>query len=343
MPNFFSKFPYVEYVIDDTGNSILLTDIMRNVDVNDALLDDNSQYTFYDISDGDRPDVVSEKLYGTTQYYWTFFIVNNDLRAGLNAAWPLSLNQLDEMITREYTSHSAISFLPISETNNGKSDIGLISLCKLHKQYLPYLRLTDSLFEAKILKYDATLCQLIINDIRNSDGTAATSRDYFVNDPRQYKLVWKNPYEIDSDAWMSNQTLMHQYVEEMYLIYNEFDKGSNIDPDYYDEILDPDLVRSYVLSQKSNYIFSKTYEPCSNKYRWASYADAASEYYEIIDDINVPKSAIDIISNPNIVTPKYISFSEREYLINSQKEKIRVIDPSRISDFVSEYFRLINV
>ena len=50
---------------------------------------------------GERPDIVSQRLYGTSEYYWTFFVVNEFLHDGL-AAWPMSQEDLQEYMDKEY-------------------------------------------------------------------------------------------------------------------------------------------------------------------------------------------------------------------------------------------------
>ena len=45
----------------------------------------------YTILSGDRPDSLSHKLYGTTDYYWTFYLMNDHLRL---SGWPVDTGDL---------------------------------------------------------------------------------------------------------------------------------------------------------------------------------------------------------------------------------------------------------
>jgi hypothetical protein len=47
------------------------------VDLLDIAKDDAAFYTYYDIQNGDRPDQVSQKLYGRSDLHWTFAIMND--------------------------------------------------------------------------------------------------------------------------------------------------------------------------------------------------------------------------------------------------------------------------
>ena len=151
--NFFSKYPKVSYALDDSGTKYTLTDISRSAIINSNRISDNSLlYTYYEVADGDRPDIVSHKLYGTVQYYWTFFVINDHLRNGLNNGWPLSYTKLEAMIDREYGKYSVITCIPNYNINGtGQLDMSLIPL---DEKYLSYLRLSnaDNNIFCKILK-----------------------------------------------------------------------------------------------------------------------------------------------------------------------------------------------
>jgi hypothetical protein len=71
------------------------------VKVKNRFKDDITFYTFYDIQDGERPDVISQKLYGSPEYYWTFFMINDSL-VNYYTDWPLSNTDLQVMIDKKY-------------------------------------------------------------------------------------------------------------------------------------------------------------------------------------------------------------------------------------------------
>ena len=50
---------------------------------------------------GERPDIVSSRLYGTPQFYWTFFVVNDFLHDGYRA-WPMSQQDLVQYFETQY-------------------------------------------------------------------------------------------------------------------------------------------------------------------------------------------------------------------------------------------------
>jgi hypothetical protein len=99
--SYFRQFPKVKYDIKRNGVLQNMVDIYRSVRVLPTSIDNPSSYKFYEIKNGERPDIVSQRLYGTSEYYWTFFVVNEFLHDGL-AAWPMSQEDLQEYMDKEY-------------------------------------------------------------------------------------------------------------------------------------------------------------------------------------------------------------------------------------------------
>ena len=98
---YFKNFGLVEYRFGDEDEStrVLVEDLSIYVDLLDGVDDQVSIYDFYNIIDGDRPDTLAYKFYGTTDYYWTFYLMNPDLKEN---GWPLDRNQLDKYTLKLY-------------------------------------------------------------------------------------------------------------------------------------------------------------------------------------------------------------------------------------------------
>ena len=87
MSTYFRNFPLVNYSFGDSSDQVLFQDVSVYADLLDKVGNDASFYHKYEVLSGDRPDTVSHKLYGTTDYYWTFYLLNNHVR---ESGWPLS-------------------------------------------------------------------------------------------------------------------------------------------------------------------------------------------------------------------------------------------------------------
>jgi hypothetical protein len=113
MSNYFTNFPTTQYDLFFDNQTSEVIDIFRIVKVKKRYKDDITFYTYYTIQDGERPDVVSTKLYGVPSYYWTFFMVNDNL-VNVHTDWPLSTSDLQTLIDKKYagtvlTTHEDIS------------------------------------------------------------------------------------------------------------------------------------------------------------------------------------------------------------------------------------------
>ena len=141
--NFFSQFPTLTYDIDGEGSYVNLTDISRTADITTFNENKVSYYTYYEVNDGDRPDTVSQLLYGTPEHYWSIFILNDSLKAGINSAWPLSNLAFEAMIAREYDKYSALTISPeLQSSSNIQQQHCDFSVIPLNTEYLQYLRLS---------------------------------------------------------------------------------------------------------------------------------------------------------------------------------------------------------
>ena len=102
--SFFKQFPMIDYDFNRTGVKQKMVDFFRAARPLPAFLDNYSAYKFYEVKNGERPDIVSQRLYGTPDFYWTFFAVNDFLHDGYRA-WPMSQEQLYDYMQHEYEGY----------------------------------------------------------------------------------------------------------------------------------------------------------------------------------------------------------------------------------------------
>ena len=135
---FFEQFPKLKYDTKLDGIQNDLTDIFRYVDVIEDVADDIYGYSFTEVNDGERPDQLSQRLYGTPDYYWTFFITNDRLKNGLTD-WPKSSNELDDYINYLYGDEYGVISVPDSNLPAGstKKLSTLIGGCLLYTSPSP--------------------------------------------------------------------------------------------------------------------------------------------------------------------------------------------------------------
>lgn len=103
---YFKRFPLVGYNFGDNEPQTLFPNITAYVDIIDQVKQEISFYEKYTILDGDRPDVVSQKLYGTPDYHWTFFAMNDQLR---ESGWPMPENEVRTLVKKRYPHRSVVT------------------------------------------------------------------------------------------------------------------------------------------------------------------------------------------------------------------------------------------
>jgi len=72
----FKNFPEIQYTLS-TGKIVTIKDFFRKSMIEREAVNSVISYTYYEIQDGERPDVVADRLYGDSELHWTFFLVNN--------------------------------------------------------------------------------------------------------------------------------------------------------------------------------------------------------------------------------------------------------------------------
>lgn len=378
---FFKQFPVISYNTLSDGIINDVIDIFRHVDVNEVLIDNASTYTFYEIKNGERPDTVSSRLYGTPDYYWTFFVTNDSLKSGLNS-WPMEYNQHKSWIDQEYGDYSVLIFAPIQKRVIIDGDDTLE-----HIDYMGGLDFTNVEIidednnSAEILKYDINSLQLWVHDV---SSTSFLAKDKF-------RLRYKeNPYQGEEYEEFEKQRL--DWLKSIYLwtqknyptSYYSFtlrdleEDGIVIDtPEYY-ELFYTEYFQSIIFESRK--VFAKAYN--APKF----YLDADIEENSIISGFQAynleydlseleiepymrgqleeyeevyssfTKGLVTDVTNDTytntytsgsyfIYRPNPISTSisylEYEEEKNFEKRKIRIIRKEVIDDFVDRYKELI--
>ena len=103
---YFINFPEVAYKFGNESTFNAIQNIASYVDVIDSIKDQSSFYIKYTILDGERPDILSEKIYGTSRYYWTFYAMNDNIR---RQGWPLPYSDLLAKAQFDYPNTTVVT------------------------------------------------------------------------------------------------------------------------------------------------------------------------------------------------------------------------------------------
>lgn len=128
---YFKYFEITPYTFGSSGKPVMFDNLTQYVDIIDSVKDNVSFYNPHTIVSGDRPDTLSYKLYGTTDYYWTFFLMNDNLR---ESGWPVPHHELLVTAKKKYPHRTVVTNSIIAEdfpvgttvTGNGSGTVGTI-------------------------------------------------------------------------------------------------------------------------------------------------------------------------------------------------------------------------
>jgi hypothetical protein len=101
MAKFFKYFPKTPYTLSP-DNIDYLTNITSKVSFEKEFRDNSVVYYEYLISDGETPDIIAHKIYGSSERHWIILLLNEILNPQFD--WPLSDSSLKKYIDVKYQS-----------------------------------------------------------------------------------------------------------------------------------------------------------------------------------------------------------------------------------------------
>lgn len=124
---YFKYLPRIIYPFtEDKGIDIV--DITFNMRAKEKILKGITLYDEYDIKDGETPEIISEKIYGTPYYHWAIMLIND--RYDYTNDFPLSWLELEQHITNKYGEgnehdihHYELDGFVVNSTEIGRSEV----------------------------------------------------------------------------------------------------------------------------------------------------------------------------------------------------------------------------
>lgn len=101
---YFTKFPQIYYDFKlgagDETTLLVIKDITQNVRLRKDILSNITLYDYYHMQEGETPEIVAEKVYGSPLYHWVIMLVNE--RFDYIDDFPLTAASLENYITQKY-------------------------------------------------------------------------------------------------------------------------------------------------------------------------------------------------------------------------------------------------
>ena len=152
---YFKNIASVPIDIDASGNLDLMKNLTAKAKVSDALINNIGYYETVEVIDGERPDHLSQRLYGTDDFHWTFLLLNPQIK-NIWDDWPMSSGQLVEYCINKYqylaadTNETLVDKFILGETVTGSvsSATGIIKEIHVNMGYLVIEKTSGTFVEA---------------------------------------------------------------------------------------------------------------------------------------------------------------------------------------------------
>ena len=123
---YFNEFPVIDYNLSGVnGNTKKVTDIWRRVKVRSKIANNVALFDKFDVPEGDSPETVAYKVYGSADYFWVVCLLNNVVNRYYD--WPLDEYSFQQYVADKYANPDGIHHYEITQssgrqTGDGPSD-----------------------------------------------------------------------------------------------------------------------------------------------------------------------------------------------------------------------------
>jgi hypothetical protein len=136
---FFQRFPVTEYDVDNSGEKKTVVDVLRRVKARAEALSDGGVFYNYTMQEGDNPEIIADKYYGSSQYHWVVMMMNDRI----DPTYDFTLDDLnfENYIAGKYGSVDQAKGLVKTLTKNpdtgtlGYVDVSIVSQWHEHEQH----------------------------------------------------------------------------------------------------------------------------------------------------------------------------------------------------------------
>lgn len=302
MSNYFHNFPVVDYKFGDEDTLTRFQHLGTTVDILEQVRKYQVYYQNYEIQNGERPEQLSGRLYGNTNYYWTFYLLNDHLRTG---GWPIRDADIWPK-AQEYYPNTVISTAAVVQEKEPKLiDTGNEILIEYIPNTVQKPLCTSEWFRAGNwvwLKYSKKVGKILKVDQKTGFITIDTKeirgieQEMEVIEEDEARMVMENPDYIP--------VRRHEEIQ-IFEVYEEFDA-----PHHFEDV-------------DGNWI-------------WPEYEEQYPHPLKNFKFIDV-----DGVDGSNINTMNSISNYQRLRQLNQQQKVISVIKKDTISQIVAEFNRLL--
>ena len=122
--SYFSMFPNLSYDAKGNGRETIMKDIFRRVKL--ITKKQLVEFDYYDVQDGEAPEIIAHKYYGDPELHWTILIANDII--DYYHDWPMSVQTFEQYVSEKYDNAGAVHHYEITQTSGDTTkviDVGM--------------------------------------------------------------------------------------------------------------------------------------------------------------------------------------------------------------------------
>ena len=112
---YFDMFPNIYYDSKGNGKFTIMKDLLSRVKLISDVKDNILGFDYYDVKDGETPEIIAHKYYGDVNLHWTILVANEIV--DYYEDWPMSVQRFEEFVKEKYDNPQAIHHYEISQTS----------------------------------------------------------------------------------------------------------------------------------------------------------------------------------------------------------------------------------
>ena len=123
---YFDMFPNIYYSAKGDGKFTIMKDILSRVILIANVKENILGFDYYDVQDGETPEMIAHRYYGDVNLHWTILVANDII--DYYEDWPMSVQRFEQFVKEKYENPGAIHHYEIAQTSGDTTvtiDVGM--------------------------------------------------------------------------------------------------------------------------------------------------------------------------------------------------------------------------
>ena len=123
---YFDMFPNIYYSAKGDGKFTIMKDILSRVKLIANVKENILGFDYYDVQDGETPEMIAHRYYGDVNLHWTILVANDII--DYYEDWPMSVQRFEQFVKEKYENPGSIHPYEIAQTSGDTTvtiDVGM--------------------------------------------------------------------------------------------------------------------------------------------------------------------------------------------------------------------------